>query len=273
MRKRSISIVGLAALLIAAVVSTTAFAGPVGKAVTTADGNAQAYGAQTKPNRLYKKTWTPTGLEVTTRLSNSTREGNVPVPTTNVRIDFDKNTKVFSKGYPTCKSSKLQNVSTEIAKRECKKAIIGTGRAEALLPVGAEVFNVKQKVTAFNGQPKGGKPVILLHSYGTTPVQTALVLTGVVKKYNKQGYGPRLDVEVPLIAGGKGALTYFNVTVKKEWKYKGKRVSFIQAKCPSSKKLKSRSVFTFLDGEASDPVYTAKCKPKPEKSSKKKSKK
>ena len=34
-------------------------------------------------------------------------------------------------------------------------------------------------------------------------MQTTLVLTGVVKNYNKQGYGPRLDVEVPLIAGGR----------------------------------------------------------------------
>lgn len=269
MRKRSIPIVGLVALLTAAVVATTAFAGPVGKAVSTADGNAQAYGALNKPNRLYKKQFTPTGLEVTTRLSNSTREGGVPVPTTKVRIDFDKNTKVFSKGYPTCKESKLQNVSTDKALERCKRAVIGTGRAEALLPVGSEIFKIKPKVTAFNGVPKGGKPVILLHTYARTPIQTTLVLSGVVKNYNKQGFGPRLDVNVPLIAGGAGALTYFNVTVKKEWKYKGKRVSYIQAKCPASNKLKTRSVFTFLDGQSSKPVYTAKCKQKPEGKSKK----
>ncbi len=269
MRKRSISIAGLVALLIAAVVATTAFAGPVGKAVSTPDGNSQAYGALTKPNRLYKKKFTPTGLEVTTKLDNSANENGVPVPTTKVRIDFDKNTKVFSKGYPTCKASKLQGVSTEKALEECEKAEIGSGKARALIPVGPQVFPAKQTVTAFNGVPKGGKPVILLHSYGTQPVQTTLVLTGVVKKYNKQGYGPRLDVDVPLIAGGQGALTYFNVTVRKQWKYKGKKVSYIQAKCPSSKKLKTRSVFTFLDGQESDPVYKGKCKPKPEKSSRK----
>ncbi len=265
MRKRSILIVGLAIAATAAIVASAAFAGPVGAPVTASDGNAQAFGAIIKPSKLYKKTWTPGALEVTTALSNSTKANHVPVPTTRVVLDFDKNTKVVSKGYPTCDSSKIQNVSTEIAERECKKAIIGKGSAVALLPVGSQVFEVQQKVVAFNGVPKGGKTVILLHSYGTTPVQTALVLTGVVSNYNKEGYGPRLDVEVPLIAGGAGALTYFNVTVNKTFNYKGKKVSFIQAKCPNSKKLKTRSVFTFLDGQTSNPTYKAKCAQKPEK--------
>ncbi len=270
MRNRSILIVGLAVVATAAIVASAAFAGPSGSSVGSADGNAQAVGALLKPKQLYKKQFTPAALEVTTRLSNSTAKNGVPVPTTNVVLDFDKNTKVFSKGYPTCNASKLQNVSTEIARRECKKAIIGKGHAEALLPVGSQVFTVQQQVTAFNGVPKGGKPVILLHSYGTTPVQTALVLTGVVSNYNKQGYGPRLDVEVPLIAGGAGALTYFNVTVDKKYNYKGKKVSYIQGKCPANKKLKTRSVFTFLDGQTSNPTYKASCKQKPEKKRKKK---
>ncbi|MFN8216640.1 MAG: hypothetical protein U0R71_08590 [Solirubrobacterales bacterium] len=265
MRKRSILIVGLAVAATAAIVASAAIAGPSGSAVTAADGNAQAVGSVLKPKQLYKKQFTPAALEVTTRLSNSTTSNGVPIPTTNVVIDFDKNAKVFAKGYPTCQASKLQNVSTEVARRECKKAIIGQGNAEALLPVGGQVFTVKQEVTAFNGVPKGGKPVILLHSYGTTPVQTALVLTGVVSNYNKEGYGPRLDVEVPLIAGGAGALTYFNVTVDKKYTYKGKKVSYIQAKCPASKKLKTRSVFKFRDGQTANPTYQSSCAPKPEK--------
>ncbi|HVO54999.1 MAG TPA: hypothetical protein VMT37_11370 [Solirubrobacterales bacterium] len=252
----------------AAIVASVALAAPVGAPVTSSDGNSQAYGAVLKPNKLFKKTWTPAALEVTTELTNSTKANGVPVPTTHVQIDFDKNTKVFAKGYPTCPASKLQSVSTEIARRECKSAIIGTGHAEALLPVGGQVFTVPQEVTAFNGVPQGGKPVILLHTYGTTPIQAALVLTGVVSNYNKEGYGPRLDVEVPLIAGGTGAIKSFTVKVEKKYKYQGKQVSYIQGKCPNSKKLKSRSVFTFLDGQTSNPTYTAKCSQKPEKKKK-----
>lgn len=264
MRKRLI-VVGLAAVVAAVAVASVALAGPTGKPVTSANGNAQSIGSVITPKRLYKKKYLPGTLEVTTKLRNSTAANGVPIPTTNVRVDFDKNAKIFTKGIPTCDSAKLQNTSTEVAKRECGRAIIGKGKATALLPVGEQVFTVQQIVTAFNGKPQGGKPVVLLHSYGTTPVQTTLVLIGKVTNYYKQGYGPRLDVTVPLIAGGAGALTDFNVKINKKYKYRGKQRSFIVARCPKSKKLKARSVFTFHDGQTTNPVYVQRCKQRPEK--------
>lgn len=264
MRKLSTTVVAFAAALIAAIVASVAVAGPVGAPVTSPDGNAQAVGSVISPKRLFQKTFTPGTLEVTTALSNSIAPGGVPSPTINVVIDFDKNAKIFTKGIPTCNPALLQSVSTEIALEKCGKAKIGSGTSQALLPVGSKVFVADQTVTAFNGVPQGGKPVVILHSYGTTPVQTALVLVGTVENFNKEGYGPRLDVDVPLIAGGAGALTAFNVKINKKYKYKGKAVSFLSAKCPKSKKLKTRSVFTFKDGQTSNPTYVQKCTQKPE---------
>jgi hypothetical protein len=263
MRKRSTLIVGLAVAATAAIVASAAFAGPVGSPAGSADGNSQAVGAVVTPKSLFKKTFTPGALEVTTKLTTTAANG-VPNPTTHVVIDFDKNASIFTKGIPTCDASQLQSVSTEVALQQCGKAKIGGGSGSALLPVGSKVFPVQQTVTAFNGVPKGGKPVVLLHSYGTTPIQTTLVLIGTVSNFNKEGFGPRLDVEVPLIAGGAGALTDFNVKIDKKYKYKGKSVSFLSAKCPNSKKLKTRSVFTFLDGQTSNPTYSQKCTQKAE---------
>lgn len=262
MRKRSTLIAGLVVLATTAIVASVALAGPVGGPVTAPDGNAQAVGSVIAPKSLFKKTFSPASLEVTTQLGNSSAA--VPSPTTNVVVDFDKNAKIFTKGIPTCDPAQLQNQSTEVALQLCGKAKIGGGTAEALLPVGTKIFTVNQVVTAFNGVPQGGKPVVILHTYGTTPIQTALVLVGTVSNLNREGYGPRLDVDVPLIAGGSGALTYFNVKIDKKYKYKGKAVSFLSAKCPSSKKLKTRSVFTFKDGQTSNPTYLQKCSQKAE---------
>jgi hypothetical protein len=265
MRKRSTLIAALAVAVTAAITASVALAGPVAAPVVAPDGNSQAVGVVISPKKLGKKSFTPAALEVTTALSNSTVSDGVPIPTTDVLIDFDKNAKIFTKGVPTCTASVLQNTSTEVALQKCKAAKIGGGTATALLRVGTNVYTVNQTVTAFNGAPEGGKPVILLHAYGTTPIQTTLVLVGRVTNYNKEGFGPRLDVEVPLIAGGEGALTYFNVKVSKKYKYKGKSVSYISAKCPNSKKLKSRSVFTFHDGQTSNPVYQQSCTQNPKK--------
>ena len=120
-----------------------------------------------------------------------------------------------------------------------------------------------QTVTAFNGVPKGGKPVVLLHTYGTTPLQVSLVLEGPVSNYNKEGYGPRIDLDVPLIAGGTGALKEFNVKIDRKWRYKGVKRSFISSKCPNSKKLKARGVFTFRDGESLTAYAKQSCKQAP----------
>jgi hypothetical protein len=255
MRKRSTLIVSLVVAVATAVAASVATAGAP---ATGADGNSQSIDSVIAPKKLSKSTFQPASLKVTTKLTTNAANG-VPSPTTHVQIDFDKNAKIFAKGYPTCDQGKLQNVSTEIAERECKPAIIGKGSATVKLPVGGEVFTVPAKVTAFNGKPKGGKPVILLHTYSTSPIQTVLVLNGPVINYNKQGYGPRLELEVPKIGGGSGALTEFQVTIKKNYRYKGKPVSYISAKCPNSKKLKVRSVFSFLDGESVKPTDVKSC--------------
>ena len=259
MRKRSTLIAGLAVLVATAIVASVAIAGPVGAPVATKDGNSQAVGSVITPKKLSKTDFGPAALEVTTKLTTTASSG-VPNPTVNVVIDFDKNAKIFTKGVPTCDPAKLQNTSTEVAKQLCGTAIIGTGTASALLPVGEKIYTISPVVTAFNGVPQGGKPVIILHTYSTTPIQTTLILAGPVTNYNKEGYGPRLDINVPLIAGGSGALIYFNTKIDKKYKYKGKPVSFISAKCPNSKKLKTRSVFTFKDGETSNPTSSQSCK-------------
>jgi hypothetical protein len=258
MRKRPTLIVGLLAAAVAAIVASVAVAGAP---VTGADGNSQSIDVKIAPKQLSKTTLTPSTLEVTTKVTSSSPTG-VPSPAVRVVVDFDKNAKLYTKGIPTCNAAKLQNTSTEVAKQACGKAEIGSGKASALLPVGTKIFPVEQVVTAFNGVPQGGKPVVLLHTFGTTPIQTSFVLVGTVSNYNKEGYGPRLDVAVPLLAGGAGALIEFNVKIDKKYFYKGEKRSFISAKCPKNKKLKARGAFTFKDGETITAFSKQSCQQK-----------
>jgi len=169
--------------------------------------------------------------------------------------------RLFAKGLPTCDAGKLQNVSTDEALRVCGRARIGSGKATALIPIGSQVFTEGTTVTAFNGKPQGNKPTVLLHTYGTAPVQVTIVLNGVVSNYYKQGYGPRLDIGIPLLVGGTGALTDFQATIKKRFKYKGKKRSYVTAKCQKSP-LRSRGAFTFLDGVALTAKVAYGCKKK-----------
>jgi hypothetical protein len=258
MRKRPISIAGLAAIATTAVIASVAVAGPV---VTGKDGNTQSIDVLISPKKLSKTQLTPASLKVTTRTTTTTAPNGVPSPAVQATVDFDKNAKLFTKGIPTCSASKLQNTSTEAALQACGSAKVGSGKATVLLPVGPQVYTEPTTVTAFNGAPQGGKPVVLLHVYGQSPVQTTAILAGAVLNLNKEGFGPRLDLEVPLIAGGTGALTEFQVTINKKYRYKGKQRSFVSAKCTSGK-LKARGAFTFKDGETLTAFSTQTCKKK-----------
>ncbi|HXV05749.1 MAG TPA: hypothetical protein VFP23_07615 [Solirubrobacterales bacterium] len=256
MRRRltiTLALATLGALLAAA--SATAV-------LTAPDGNTQSILANVSPNRLSKKKPAPVTLEVTTKTTSATNPTGVPVPAVQAIIDFDKHTSIFSRGYPTCSLAEIQNTSTETALRVCKRAKIGSGNATALIPVGVQVFVEHLTVTAFNGQPQGRKPVILLHSYGRAPVQTTTVLTGVVSNYDREGYGPRLNVKIPLIAGGLGALTEFHTAIFKRFAYKGVKRSYVSSTCPATKKLKSRGKFVFEDGESLTPTSVQRCVPK-----------
>jgi|SRR5215213_1994625 len=255
MRRRPV-LIAVSAVLAAAFAAAAAWAGPT---VSAPDGNTQSIDSQIRPKKLSKTKFTPGTLEVTTLTTSTTDPSGVPVPAVHATIDFDRNARLYTKGLPTCVSGKLQSQSTEVAERVCGNAKIGTGHAIAYLKAG-RVYEVPQTVTAFNGVPKGGKPTILLHTYGTTPLQVSLVLEGTVTNYAKEGYGPRLDLNIPLIAGGTGALKEFNVKINKKWRFKGEKRSFISAKCTGSKKLKARGTFTYRDNEALTAYSKQSCK-------------
>ncbi len=256
MRRRLTSIAVLTALAALAAAASAA------AVLTAPDGNTQSILVGSLPKRLSKARPTPIKLEVTTKTTTVTHSNGVPVPAVEAIIDFDRSASIFARGYPTCEAAVLQNTSTETALRLCGRAKIGTGTATALIPVGETVFVENLTVTAFNGRPQGGKPVVLLHSYGRAPVQTTAVLVGVTSRYDREGYGPRLDVSIPLIAGGLGALTDFHASIFKTFTYKGVKRSYVTAMCRTGK-LKARGKFVFKDGESLTPKVTQRCKQGP----------
>ncbi len=255
MRKR-LTLTASLAVAVLALAATAALAGapPAGP-----DGNVQDMKATFSPSKLSSTKFQPAVLNVVTDLSTTTAANGVPVPAIRAVLDFDKSIQLFTKGIPTCSNAKLQNQSTDLAKAACPKSIVGGGAATVLLPVGSTVFTENVTVTAFNGVPQDGKPVLLLHTFGATPVQVATVLTGVISNYNKQGYGPRIDIQIPAIAGGTGALTHFQTKVNKKYTFKGQKRSYVSAKCPSNKKLHYRGAFTFADNVTLTPVHFQKC--------------
>jgi hypothetical protein len=138
--------------------------------------------------------------------------------------------------------------------------LVGTGRAQAQIALPEQPpFNASGKLLIFNGAPKGGKQVLILHVYAHVPAPTTFVTTAVIGKA-KGKYGTSADVAIPTIVAGQGSLIAFNATLKKTWTYKGQKQSLLLATCPTGH-LYAHGDFAFADGERLSGDVARSCAP------------
>ena len=215
------------------------------------------------PSKLSKKSYKGAKLTVeTSTLSNTnpgtpTHPGTVPVSTKDVKLKLDKDIKFTTKGLPQCTKS-LENTTTQQALSLCKKAKVGGGAATACISGGVSggpcTGLISFKVTAFNGKPKGGKPTLLLHSRNDANSLTTVLVGKLNTKSNV------LDVPIPASVYNLATITDFKTTVSRSYKSKGKKYSYVAARC-SHKKLTMKGTFSYVSAsEPTDhPTATSKC--------------
>ena len=96
-------------------------------------------------------------------------------------------------------------------------AIVGEGTTdvEVLFPEQAPI-QIKSKLLAFNGGVSGGKTTLFIHAYLSSPIAAAIVTTVKVTKIHNGRYGLKSVAAIPKIAGGRGSVTNFNLTIGKQ---------------------------------------------------------
>jgi hypothetical protein len=195
-------------------------------------------------------------LKIDVASTNSGNANQVPNPTTDAKVDFDKDITYQQKGFPTCDTSGFTAATTaDQAKSDCGDAAIGTGSSAVEVPTatGAPPLQVPATVSAFNGKGKG----IILFTYNSLSGGT--VLNGKIGKSSASGYGLTLDVTVPPLAGGTAVIQEFNATIKKTYNYKGKKKSILSSTC-KDKKLKFQARFTDNKGQIATGTGSQSCK-------------
>jgi hypothetical protein len=208
-------------------------------------------------------------------------------------VDFDKDLKFTPGKLPQCTQTQLNGTTTAQAKSNCPGAVVGTGSARscsANAGCGALAFDLE--VTAFNGAPEGGDPILFLHAKGIGAIAALppLILKGrlINSPLANQGFGRRLVVDVPDTSSTGTHLTEFitNVGVLKNGvkkkvkgpknpktgKRKVKKVPqyYVMSKC-SDKQWVFRSETTFrAGGGVQSDTHTIACTQKKSKKKKKK---
>lgn len=227
MRRKLFLALGLSALL---VLGVTAVA--IAKFDTFRAGNLilQADGGVT-PKALPKTKFAPVTVHVKGNISTS--DGTHPSAFREATIDFDKNGAINTTGLPVCTSGQLQARDTSSAKKVCGSTEVGSGKGkiEITFPE-SNPIDINAPITVFNGGTKGGKTTLFIHTFITVPVPSAVVTTVTIKKIHEGRYGLRTVSKVPTIAGGSGSVLAFDINFGKQYAYKGKKTSYLTAKCP-----------------------------------------
>lgn len=187
-------------------------------------------GGTFKPKRLPAKRMAPIALRLHYRTSMA--DGSTPPGLTRMRLDFDRDGRMYQKGLPRCREGRLINSTSAQALARCRRALVGRGNVRAIVDLpDQDPFGARGRLLAFNGGRRGGARLILLHTHVKLPAPTAIVAVARVTRAPKRAYRHRLTVRIPEIAGGNGHLVAFKLKVQRRWKHRGKRRSFLYARC------------------------------------------
>jgi hypothetical protein len=195
-------------------------------------GNLQlTFNGGVTPKKLPANKLAPIALSVEGKFA--TLDHSHPPALTQFIVETDKNGAIDAKGYPTCKGGQLEARTTTEAKKVCRKAIVGGGKTNVEVKFEEQApIPIKSTLTAFNGGTKGGKTTIYIHAFLSDPIAAAIVTTVKVQKHRNGKYGLKSVATVPKIANGKGSVTAFSLKLDKKFTYKGKKKSYLTAKCP-----------------------------------------
>lgn len=245
--------IGLLSLLAVAALAGSASGALVAveNIVLRADGGFQ-------PQALPEKRYAP--IEFHGFVDLSAKGGGKPSPLRQALIDFDRDGRLSVAGLPTCAPETIAAASTAEARRACRGAIVGSGRVEAEISLEGGDVAASSELTIFNGPRLGGLPTAILHARLAVPAtETHAIVVPIERRRGGFRYRARLDL--PPLAGGRGALTRIEVEIGRRYRAGGSERSYVSARC-SDNILHTHGRFSFEDGTIIDGSVEKFCRSK-----------
>lgn len=217
--------------------------------VLTADGGFT-------PQLLPRRSFAP--IEFKGRADLKAVDGGVPPAVRQVVLDFDRDGRLNVAGLPVCDPATLGESTPAEARARCGNAVVGSGRvAASIAQEGGPPIVARSALTIFNGPRQEGHPTAILHARTAVPaVQTFVVTVPIERRGGEYRY--RTTVDVPPIAGGRGAITHIDATVGRRYRFRGSKRSYASARC-SDGVLRTHGHLTFADGMIIDGALEKAC--------------
>lgn len=188
-------------------------------------------------------------VPVTVRMRGSIRtaDRSRPPQLRQITIAINRYGRLSAKGLPACTSGRLETTNSKTALERCRPALVGNGKFGANVEFpNVSPFPVAGRILAFNGRV-GGRPVILLHIYGSNPIEATVVLTFRIKQLPTGRFGTVLTARIPRIAWDVGYVTDVSLSFNRIYRHAGQRRSFVSARCAAPAGF-TGAIFSFAKG-------------------------
>lgn len=187
--------------------------------------------AQIKPHRLPRVGTAPIAVFVSGHIATANR--SLPPQLQAMTIRINRHGLLRSKGLPVCGRERIASASTARALQECATALVGSGRfwASIILP-DQRPYRTRGRLLVFNGR-QHGKPAIFAHIYTTNPFATSFVIPFSIRHIDDPVYGTELRASLPEALGTWGYVDRIKLTLRREYQYRGRQLSYFNAGCPA----------------------------------------
>ncbi|HEX3240423.1 MAG TPA: hypothetical protein VHR18_09835 [Solirubrobacterales bacterium] len=215
------------------------------------------------PQALPRDRAVPVTLSVDGRIS--TTDGSHPPSLRRFELEFNRAGKITTVGLATCSAPQLQSTTSAEALAQCRPALVGEGSFAADVTASDNPIPARGRILVFNTESRG-KPALLLHLYGTVPIQVTIVLPLEIQRLAQGKFGTRMVTPVPKLAGGIAAITNLSLDVGRTYTYRGKRLGYLSASCaapagfPGAPFPFARASFRFADERVLTIALTRNCK-------------
>ena len=233
----------------------------IGEAEVAQEGNLRtSFSGSLAPKRLPRQGVAPVAVELGGRIF--TTDGADPPALRTIEIAINRNGRLDPSARPLCRIEQIQPASTAYARQVCGAARVGDGTFSASIAIPEQApYPSRGTVTAFNGV-QGGRPVILLHIFGSEPVPTSFTLPLTIAR-GQGTFGTVLRGRLPLVDVHVGFVT--GISLRLEGGGRPGRRPYLAAGCPAPKNFSSvvfpllRARFSFADGRSLQSTLVRSC--------------
>lgn len=209
--------------------------GALGANVVQKGGLRVSFNGGISPRKLPRTGSSPVGVQMGGRIKSL--DGSTPILKT-IILDINRKGVIQTQGLPRCALGKLKNASQAGARRSCGGALVGKGSVTSRVSLPEQpAFASIGSMLAFNGRFKGHPAVFAQVSSGA-PLPLTYVIVFEVKN-GKGTFGTKLVGTMPQIASSYGYITAFNLSLRRTYRFRGRKLSYASAGCPAPEGFKS----------------------------------